>query len=254
MPIGAWVIREASAEAISWPDHVRVAVNVSAVQFHRGPLTKPSFTRLPKVDFRQPLSVAARRLPPRRPRSTPWSTRPGRGPSPRCSGFRRAASPTPRARCAEIICRPWCCWRGRAGPGSIPVAHHQLFDHRLAHLSDHRDGIRFWCTRRSGRRGRARRSRWRKSGPSAIRCGSRPRRRAPGSTRRAPRCWRRRSSSPRRASGAIPPRAATRPEWDSILELSDAELNYVNAELQSVQSTLSLAQARAELDHALGRL
>ncbi|HEV2595206.1 MAG TPA: EAL domain-containing protein [Sphingomicrobium sp.] len=40
VPIGAWVIREASAEAISWPDHVRVAVNVSAVQFHRGPLNE----------------------------------------------------------------------------------------------------------------------------------------------------------------------------------------------------------------------
>ncbi len=38
VPIGAWVIREACARASAWPDHVRVAVNVSAVQFHRGPL------------------------------------------------------------------------------------------------------------------------------------------------------------------------------------------------------------------------
>jgi diguanylate cyclase (GGDEF)-like protein len=38
VPIGAWVIREACARAARWPDNVRVAVNVSAVQFHRGAL------------------------------------------------------------------------------------------------------------------------------------------------------------------------------------------------------------------------
>jgi diguanylate cyclase (GGDEF)-like protein len=38
VPIGAWVIREACARAAHWPEHVRVAVNVSAVQFHRGAL------------------------------------------------------------------------------------------------------------------------------------------------------------------------------------------------------------------------
>jgi diguanylate cyclase (GGDEF)-like protein len=38
VPIGAWVIREATARAAAWPSHVRVAVNVSAVQFHRGGL------------------------------------------------------------------------------------------------------------------------------------------------------------------------------------------------------------------------
>jgi len=40
VPIGAWVIREASARAAHWPEHVRVAVNVSAVQFHRGALNE----------------------------------------------------------------------------------------------------------------------------------------------------------------------------------------------------------------------
>src|SRR5213076_382578 len=40
VPIGAWVIREACARAACWPDHVRVAVNVSAVQFHRGALNE----------------------------------------------------------------------------------------------------------------------------------------------------------------------------------------------------------------------
>jgi diguanylate cyclase (GGDEF)-like protein len=38
VPIGAWVIREACAQAAGWPEQIRVAVNVSAVQFHRGML------------------------------------------------------------------------------------------------------------------------------------------------------------------------------------------------------------------------
>ena len=33
--IGAWVLREACAQAMTWPAHVRVAVNVSSVQFRR---------------------------------------------------------------------------------------------------------------------------------------------------------------------------------------------------------------------------
>jgi diguanylate cyclase (GGDEF)-like protein len=40
VPIGAWVIREACARAAHWPEHIRVAVNVSAVQFHRGALNE----------------------------------------------------------------------------------------------------------------------------------------------------------------------------------------------------------------------
>jgi diguanylate cyclase (GGDEF)-like protein len=40
VPIGAWVIREASARAARWPENIRVAVNVSAVQFHRGALSE----------------------------------------------------------------------------------------------------------------------------------------------------------------------------------------------------------------------
>jgi diguanylate cyclase (GGDEF)-like protein len=36
--IGAWVIREACTQAVHWPEHVRVAVNVSPVQFHRAAL------------------------------------------------------------------------------------------------------------------------------------------------------------------------------------------------------------------------
>jgi diguanylate cyclase (GGDEF)-like protein len=38
VPIGAWVIREACAQAVRWPEHLRIAVNVSPVQFHRAAL------------------------------------------------------------------------------------------------------------------------------------------------------------------------------------------------------------------------
>lgn len=38
VPIGAWVVREACTRAARWPEHIRVAVNASAVQFHRGAL------------------------------------------------------------------------------------------------------------------------------------------------------------------------------------------------------------------------
>ena len=40
VPIGAWVVREACRQAAGWPEHVRVAVNVSPVQFHRGALNE----------------------------------------------------------------------------------------------------------------------------------------------------------------------------------------------------------------------
>ncbi len=36
LPIGEWVVREALAEATRWPKGIRVAVNVSSVQFQRG--------------------------------------------------------------------------------------------------------------------------------------------------------------------------------------------------------------------------
>ena len=37
IPLGEWVLRGACAEAARWPDHIRLAVNLSAVQFkHRG--------------------------------------------------------------------------------------------------------------------------------------------------------------------------------------------------------------------------
>jgi EAL domain-containing protein (putative c-di-GMP-specific phosphodiesterase class I) len=36
VPIGEWVLRQACADAARWPDHLRVAVNVSPVQFKNG--------------------------------------------------------------------------------------------------------------------------------------------------------------------------------------------------------------------------
>jgi EAL domain-containing protein (putative c-di-GMP-specific phosphodiesterase class I) len=38
VPIGAWALREACRRAKKWPAHIRVAVNVSPVQFQRGGL------------------------------------------------------------------------------------------------------------------------------------------------------------------------------------------------------------------------
>jgi diguanylate cyclase (GGDEF)-like protein len=40
VPIGAWVVRQACRQAAGWPKHVRIAVNVSPVQFHRGALNE----------------------------------------------------------------------------------------------------------------------------------------------------------------------------------------------------------------------
>jgi diguanylate cyclase (GGDEF)-like protein/PAS domain S-box-containing protein len=38
VPIGNWVLQRACAEAASWPSHIKIAVNISAVQFKKGNL------------------------------------------------------------------------------------------------------------------------------------------------------------------------------------------------------------------------
>ncbi len=38
IPIGEWVLRQACRDAVQWPDHVRIAVNLSPAQFKRGDL------------------------------------------------------------------------------------------------------------------------------------------------------------------------------------------------------------------------
>jgi diguanylate cyclase (GGDEF)-like protein len=55
VPIGRWVLQQACRDALRWPGHVPVAVNVSAVQFARGALAR---------DVEQALSDTG--LPPRR--------------------------------------------------------------------------------------------------------------------------------------------------------------------------------------------
>src|ERR1700761_3763915 len=37
-PIGEWILQQACADAAKWPDHIRLAVNISAVQFKKGNL------------------------------------------------------------------------------------------------------------------------------------------------------------------------------------------------------------------------
>ena len=55
VPMGAWALQEACRQASGWPDDVRVAVNVSPVQFHRGGLNETIMQAL-----------ALSRLPPNR--------------------------------------------------------------------------------------------------------------------------------------------------------------------------------------------
>jgi diguanylate cyclase (GGDEF)-like protein/PAS domain S-box-containing protein len=37
-PLGEWILQQACADAVSWPDHVKLAINISAVQFKKGNL------------------------------------------------------------------------------------------------------------------------------------------------------------------------------------------------------------------------
>jgi diguanylate cyclase (GGDEF)-like protein len=46
MPLGEWVLRQACEDAASWPAHIKVAVNISAVQFRRGDLFETIFRTL----------------------------------------------------------------------------------------------------------------------------------------------------------------------------------------------------------------
>ncbi len=46
VPIGEWVLRQACAEAAAWPDDLKVAVNLSPVQFKKGNLPQVVFATL----------------------------------------------------------------------------------------------------------------------------------------------------------------------------------------------------------------
>jgi diguanylate cyclase (GGDEF)-like protein len=52
VPIGEWVIRQACAEARKWPSHLRVAVNVSPVQFRAKSLVSAVMTALAATGLR----------------------------------------------------------------------------------------------------------------------------------------------------------------------------------------------------------
>jgi diguanylate cyclase (GGDEF)-like protein len=56
VPLGDWVLRNACSEANSWPSHVKLAVNVSAVQFKNERLVKTVTDAIRKAEF------SARRL------------------------------------------------------------------------------------------------------------------------------------------------------------------------------------------------
>jgi EAL domain-containing protein (putative c-di-GMP-specific phosphodiesterase class I) len=46
VPIGEWALRQACADAVHWPDHIKVAVNLSAVQFRNRNLVETVFSAL----------------------------------------------------------------------------------------------------------------------------------------------------------------------------------------------------------------
>ena len=46
LPIGEWVLRQACADAATWPDHVKVAVNLSPIQFRSRALVQTVFNAI----------------------------------------------------------------------------------------------------------------------------------------------------------------------------------------------------------------
>jgi EAL domain-containing protein (putative c-di-GMP-specific phosphodiesterase class I) len=38
VPLGEWILNQACADAANWPEHVKIAVNISAIQFKKGNL------------------------------------------------------------------------------------------------------------------------------------------------------------------------------------------------------------------------
>jgi EAL domain-containing protein (putative c-di-GMP-specific phosphodiesterase class I) len=52
VPIGEWVLRQACAEAAAWPDALKVAVNLSPVQFQKGNLPQMVLAALASAGLR----------------------------------------------------------------------------------------------------------------------------------------------------------------------------------------------------------
>jgi EAL domain-containing protein (putative c-di-GMP-specific phosphodiesterase class I) len=51
VPLGEWVIRNACATAVGWPDDLKVAVNLSAAQFKNPGLVNVIASALAKFGF-----------------------------------------------------------------------------------------------------------------------------------------------------------------------------------------------------------
>ena len=46
VPLGEWILRQACKDAVSWPDHIKIAVNLSPVQFRSKRVAEAVFTAL----------------------------------------------------------------------------------------------------------------------------------------------------------------------------------------------------------------
>jgi EAL domain-containing protein (putative c-di-GMP-specific phosphodiesterase class I) len=46
IPLGEWILRQVCADALSWPRHIRVAINLSPVQFRSSDLVQTVFSAL----------------------------------------------------------------------------------------------------------------------------------------------------------------------------------------------------------------
>ena len=48
-PLGEWILQKACLDAVTWPSHVRLAVNISAAQFTQGQLVRYYSVRFVEV-------------------------------------------------------------------------------------------------------------------------------------------------------------------------------------------------------------
>ena len=50
-PLGEWILRRACADAASWPAHVKLAINISAIQFKKDNLFEVILATLVETGF-----------------------------------------------------------------------------------------------------------------------------------------------------------------------------------------------------------
>ena len=68
LSIGEWVLRTACLEAAKWPEHIRVAVNLSPIQFVEPSLPATIVSALANAEHRSRASSSSRS-----PRACSWS-------------------------------------------------------------------------------------------------------------------------------------------------------------------------------------